>query len=129
MVNESPIKKEESSSYWEKKEVFIRLDENGFVLAYGSSRMTAADFVIPSEELAEDFFNNPFQYQLVDNVLIFNDTKAKKDEEDRNALRNQLTEKELIENLTEKKNALQAELLETQLALVEIYETLLGGES
>ena len=96
MVNESPIKKEESSSYWEKRKVFVRVDEKGFVLAFGSSCMTADDFVVSSEELAEDFFNNPFNYQLVDNVLIFNDTKAKKDEENRNILINQPTEKELI---------------------------------
>ena len=105
------------TDFWQGRDVFIKVNEDGFVLSFGSSRMTEDDFVIKSEELENDFFDNPFSYQLVNGVLIFNDEKVKQDEQDREDFKNQPTREELLE----------AELVETQLALTEIYELLLGG--
>ena len=97
--------------------VYIAFDNDGFCVGYGSSPVSEDSIAFSSDLIPEDFKKQPFSYQLVDNELIFNDTKVKQDEQDREDFKNQPTREELLE----------AELIETQLALTEIYELLLGG--
>ena len=130
---------EERDNDLEIQGYYVYLDENNFITGYSSSRDENLPF-IPTESFPnEDPDINLLSYRLVNGELIFDDSRIKQiridkeqaEEEERLAeiekeksvekLKNQIRDLQLV---LEQKDI---ELLNTQLALTDVYELLLGG--
>lgn len=89
--------------FWLDKQVFIEVDENGFVTGYSSSKAENTTVAFFSQEVPEDFFNNCFAYRVVNSELVFDDSKIKAEIEREKLEQEQLeqmpSDKERIEEL------------------------------
>lgn len=119
----APLEPSEPVHYW------IELEERGFVVGYSTSESNFNSIVFNVSDLPKDFESHFSFYRLNEALeLVLDKTRVNeliKSEEEYN---NQPTDKEKIELLEKENESLKTQLIDTQLALTELFELSLGKQ-